>query len=429
MFRRPSLLLLGLAFLASVSATPSALDDRSLAGALDSYTKPLIDRGHLSGQLLVVRNGRIVLERSFGSANVEVGAAVTTETRFNIASVTKPMTSVVAIQLMDEGKLGLRDSIVRWLPGFPKGDSIRVEHLLRHRSGIPHEIVPDSEMIRPFSAAEVAERAQRRPLDFSPGARGSYSSGGFEVLACVLERTSGKSYRELVAERIFQPLEMTSTLHEDSRALMPGRATGYVLGPHGLENAPLRDFSALVGAGSVWSTARDLRRFVEAIVTGKLGENIRASFVRGARLDFNGRTGGFKAWALWDSASGVGAIFAGNVSSGAPDALKRDILRLVAGERVAPPALPVLRAKPTPVEDLRRWEGVYQIEHGPRLDVRVRNGALYSSDWVMLPTEDGGMFSPRDYGVVRAVPGADGKIARLDWKQGSDTYPAPRVAD
>jgi hypothetical protein len=362
-------------------------------------------------------------------ANAELSAAVTPETRFNIASVTKPMTSTVAIKLIDQKKLGLRDSLVRWLPGFPRGDSIRVIHLIQHRSGIPHEVVPDSEMTRPFTAAGVAERAKRLPLDFPPGSQSRYSSGGFEVLARVLERASGRDYGELLAERIFRPLGMEHTTHGDGRALMPGRAAGYVPGPGGLENAPLEDFSALVGAGSVWSTARDLHRFVEGVTGGKLGANIRYTFVTDGRLDFNGRTGGFKAWALWDSTSGVEAIFLGNVASGAPDALKRDVLRLASGESVTPPALPVLRGEGPPLEERRRWEGVYQIEHGPRLELRVLRGALYSNDWILLPTKDGGMFSPRDYGKLRGIPGANGKLARIDWTQGSETYPAPRTGE
>jgi CubicO group peptidase (beta-lactamase class C family) len=422
--------MLALVALATTSAAPPAPapGDRA-ARAIDTYCKPLAARGDLSGQLLVARNGKVVVERSFGMANAELGVAVTPDTRFNIASVTKPMTSTIAIQLIQEGKMGVGDSIARWLPDFPKGDSIRVTHLLRHRSGIPHRVLPDSEMTRPFTAAQVVERARRMPLDFSPGARNSYSSGGYGVLARILEIAGGASYGELLERRILRTLGMTHTVHGDSRAMMPGRAAGYVPGPRGIENAPLQDFSALVGAGSVWSTARDLHRFVDGIVSGKLGAGVRYSFAGGGSLDFNGFTGGFKAWAVWDSTSGIEAIFLGNVASGAPDQLKRDIARLAAGESVAPPVLPTLRADAAPVAELERWVGVYQLENGPRLELRVRNGALYSNDWVMRPAADGGMFSPRDYGVVRLVAAADGKPARIDWTQGSQVYPAKRVGD
>jgi CubicO group peptidase (beta-lactamase class C family) len=284
-------------------------------------------------------------------------------------------------------------------------------------------------MTHPFTAAQVVERAQRLPLDFPPGTRSSYSSGGYEVLARILEIAGGASFGELLEQRILRPLGMSRTLHGDSRALMPGRAAGYVPGPHGIENAPLQDFSALVGAGSVWSTARDLHRFVDGIVSNRLGANIRPALAGDGRMDFNGRTGGFKAWAVWDSASGIEAIFLGNVASGAPDQLKRDIARLAAGQSVPPPALPALRADAAPPAELRRWEGVYQIENGPRLELRVRDGTLYSNDWVMLPAQGGAMFSPRDYGEVRLVTGADGKPTRIDWTQGGEVYAARRVGN
>jgi CubicO group peptidase (beta-lactamase class C family) len=284
-------------------------------------------------------------------------------------------------------------------------------------------------MTRPFAAAEVVRRAMTLPLDFPPGSRSSYSSGGFEVLARVLELASGRSYAQLLDERVFHPLGMTHSSHADSRGLLPERAQPYVPGADGIENAAFQDLSGLVGAGSVWSTARDLHRFVEAVVTGKLGEGPRRSFAGDGELDFNGRTSGFKAWARWDSTSGVEAIFVGNLATGAPDALRSDLPHLVRGEPVAPLIFPELRRTPTPENELRRWEGVYQIEHGPRIELRVREGVLYANDWVMLPTADGGLFSPRDYGSVKAVQAENAKLERLDWRQGSDTYPAKRVGD
>ena len=427
MRRLPLALVLCCTILSRAGAAPAA--DAAVANAIDAWAKPLLARDQLWGQLLVTRHGQVVAERSWGKANAELGVPVTPETRFNIASVTKPLTSTIAIQLATEGRLRVSDSLARWFPDFPKADSITVSMLLRHRSGIPHEVVPDSEATRPFTAEELVARAKRLPLDFPPGARESYSSGGFEVLARVLERVSGKSYDALLEERIFRPCGMTHSSSADSRVLLPGRASGYVPVAHGIENAPLQDFTSITGAGSVWSTARDLSRFVDSLEAGRLGEGPRRSFDRGGRLDFNGRTGGFKAWVVRDSASGVAACFVSNLATGAPDALKSAILRLAAGVNVAPPVIPALAATAPSDAELHRWEGEFQIAGGgPHLSLRVRSGVLYSNDWVMQPTADGAMFSPRDYGLVRAVAGADGSIQRLDWTEGGEVYPAPRVS-
>src|SRR5262249_20101922 len=227
---------------------------------------------------------------------------------------------------------------------------------------------------------------------------------------------------------VFGPAAMAhSAADPDSRTILPGRALAYVPGPRGLENAPLQDFSALVGAGSVWSTARDLHALVQAIVAGRMVRGAKESYVRHGHLDFMGRTGGFKAWALWDSAGAIEVVFLSNLASGAPDALKRDVLALARGEPVPPIEFPTLRAEPLATSELRRWEGDDPIENGPHLRLSMRNGVLYSNDWALLPTSDGTMFSPRDYGVVRAVPGPDGRVASLDWMQGRDHYSAPRV--
>lgn len=415
-----------LAALAPAASHAAPLDPKALAAAVDAYAKPLVAGRQLSGQLLVSRHGRIVLERAYGWADFELRVPVTAETRFNIASVTKPMTTTVAFQLMAEKKLGYRDTLSRWLPDFPSADRITVEQLLRHRSGIPHEVVPDSEAIRPMTAAEVVERVRRLPLDFPPGEKSSYSSGGFSVLARVLELAGGKSYGELLEERLFRPLGMGHSSHADSRALLPGRARSYVPGPHGFENAPPQDYTSLVGAGSVTSTARDLHRFVQAVIHDSLTVEIRQSFLRGGKLSFNGRTNGFLAWATYDSASGLAVVFAGNLHTGAPELLKDAVPRLAAGEALAPPELPTA-GPPVAEAELRKLEGVYQIEGGPRIELRVRDGVLYANDWIMTPTKDGAFFSPRDYGTVKAVNGADGRFERLDWTVGSQTWPARRI--
>ncbi|MBI1796700.1 MAG: beta-lactamase family protein [Candidatus Eisenbacteria bacterium] len=320
----------------AVSASHSTTaSDARLVRTIDAYVKPMVDRGDLSGQLLVARNGTIVLERCYGFANRELGIPVTPESRFNIASVTKPMTTVLAIKLMEQKSIGYHDSIARWIPDFPKGDSIRVEQLLRHRSGIPHELVPDTLATRPRTAAEMVEIAKHEPLDFPPGSRSSYSSGGFTVLARILEIASGMDYPSLIERAIFMPLGMTHSRSANGIELLPNRVSVYMKGSHGIDNAPYQDFSGIVGAGSVWSTARDLHRFVQAIVTGALGASARQSLVRDRVLDFNGRTSGFTAFAEWDSTTGVEVIFAGNLLTGATEAIRHGIPPRCVGTRAS----------------------------------------------------------------------------------------------
>lgn len=409
-------------------APPAAkADDTRFARAVDAYAGPLVERGDLSGRLLVARGGTILFERSFGLANRELNVPITAESRFCVASVTKPMTLILALGMVADRTIGYRDSIARWLPDFPQGDHITIEHLLRHRSGIPHEIVPDSLATRPRTAAEMVALAARLPLDFPPGSKSSYSSGGFTVLARNLEIASGKSYATLLKDKILEPLGMTHTGHANAVELLPDRVASYVPGPRGVENAPLVDFSGLIGAGSVWSTPRDLHALVQAVVSGRFGPAVRQSLVRGGKLDFGGQVPGFRAYCDWDSSTGLEVVFAGNLSTGAPDLLRDAMPRLAAGESPTPPALPERATGAVAEETLRRYEGDFMLENGTRLRLRVHDGALWANDWLLVPTRDGAFYSPRDYGLVRGVAGADGRIERLDWTQRGTVYPAPRT--
>jgi len=246
-------LILGLGSAGAEAQEPAATPPREeVAPRIDAYVAPLDRVGHLSGNLLVVRGDDVVYERSLGWADVEHGVPNRPETRFNVASITKPMTVVVLIRLVERGKLSLQDPLSKWIPDYPHGETITVEHLARHRAGIPHRVTEAGEETLPRSAADMVELAARKPLLFEPGARHSYSSGGFSVLARVLELASGESYGSLLRRYVFAPAGMTQSAHADSRGVVPNRAAPYVLDVRGERvNARLQDLSFLVGAGSV----------------------------------------------------------------------------------------------------------------------------------------------------------------------------------
>ena len=264
-------LALALLALPARAATPDA---RRIARELDAYVRPLLATQQLSGNLLVARDAHILVERSWGEANRELGVSNAPETRFCIASVTKPMTLVLAIQLIQEDKLALADTLGKWIPGFPRGGQITVEHLLRHCAGIPHRVTTEKDETVPLTAADMVEYARRSTFLSLPGEKSLYSSAGYSVLARVLELASGQSYEELIRDRLFAPLGMAHSTHANARTLLPLRAASYVPGLHAIENAPLKDSSFLVGAGSIWSTARDLHRLLRAVASHRLGEGV-----------------------------------------------------------------------------------------------------------------------------------------------------------
>lgn len=406
----------------SPGPAPLAVEER-----VDAYVRPLAQAGELSGALLVAREGRVLYERAFGMASYELAAPNTPSTLFAVASITKPMTALVAIRLIEEGKLGLADPLARWIPGFPRGEEITVEHLLRHRSGIAHRVTEESEETVPRTAAEMVELAARRELLFEPGSQSSYSSAGYSVLARVLELAGGRPYGRLLEEIVLAPAGAVHSLHADRRRLLPGRALGHLRGAHGLLNAPLQDFSFLVGAGSVYSTPRDLLAIQQRLLAGGYGELARENLVREGGPRWNGATGGFRAFADHHAETGVTVIFCGNLVTGAIDLVRGDVPRIAAGEEVAPPEVPRYQAVTLTPAFQQRYEGIYQLRPGSEMELRFEGDDVRLGSWRLVPTSDRTMFSPQDYGRVQVVVGEDGAVEGLRWGESEEAPFFPRL--
>ncbi len=368
----------------------------------------------------------MLYERSFGMADYENGVPNTPQTRFGVASITKPMTAMIARQLMAEKKLSGTDTLQKWIPGFPAGDRITIDHLLEHRAGIPHRVTADDQEAVPRTAADMVELARHHKQLAGAGTQASYSSGGYSVLARVLEMASGRPYDALIAERIFGPAGMTKSTDATRAGLLRGRARSYVMWPDGVRNAPLKDLSFLVGAGSVYSTPRDLHRLVEAARAGQLGDAAREQVTARPRVSWNGSTNGFRAFLVSDNASGLTVALASNVMTGALDRIQADVPRLAAGEPVTPPARLVLKRAPLADAQLAAYAGTYLFGSTP-FTLTVTEGVLVSSGRVLVPNGDRTFLSLADYATVTVVTRPDGTVERLDWPAGDRVLTMPRA--
>jgi CubicO group peptidase (beta-lactamase class C family) len=396
------------------AAGPPAPDE--LAGRIDTYVRPFVEVGHLSGTLLVARGEDIVYEQSWGLANRELGVANTPDTRFCIASVTKPITIALVCRMAEQGKMLPDQAISTWLPGFPRGDEITVSHLLNHRACIPHRVTTAEQETVPRSAADMVELVSvAEMLPHAIGEKSVYSSAGFSVLARVCELASGMSYADAIDSLVFRPAGMTRSGHYDARTIVPDRAAPYFATRNGFVNGPLQDLSFLVGAGSVVSTPRDLHRMLRALLDGSLGDAARIALLREDGVSWNGVTNGFRAFVEYDKATDTAVIFAGNLITGATDYVRRDVPRIAAGEDVAAPPPLERQFVDVPEDVLRGYEGTFMDARGSEITMEVRQGQLYSSQWLLLPTSSTTFFSPQDYATVTVVFGDAGRVASLDW--------------
>jgi CubicO group peptidase (beta-lactamase class C family) len=248
------------------------LPDSQIANRLEAYLKPFVETGNLSGTILVARKGRVLFRRSYGMANYELQVPNSPETRFHIASVSKPFTAAAILQLQEQGRLSLADRVSRFLPDFTNGDRITLDNLLTHTSGIPdiNDLSDYDTFARsPHTLGQLIAKFAGLPLQFDPGSGYGYSNSNYNLLALVIEKVTGESYGEYLRKHVFDAARMKDSGHDGEAAhLIPGAASGYKpAGIAGYEKAPYLDWSTKTGNGSLYSTVDDLYHFDRALNT------------------------------------------------------------------------------------------------------------------------------------------------------------------
>jgi len=266
---RRTVLALFLAWLAS-SLRADALRDR-----MDAYVRRYVDAELFSGVVRVTKANRVVYENAFGLADRALGVQNTLQTKFQIASLSKPITAAAILLLVQEGKLTLDDKLAKFVPGFPNSDHITIEELLTHYSGLGDASAqPDyNEWSRfPQTTAALVERAKKVLRQSEPGTTYFYSNSNYHILAFMIEKVSGQSYGDFLEEKIFKPSGMANTAHRaKNETIVPNFADGYTpVSANGFERATYLDWTSKTGNGSIYSTADDLFRFHRALQTGSL---------------------------------------------------------------------------------------------------------------------------------------------------------------
>ena len=240
---------------------------------LSVLVERLHEAGQLNGTVLVAERGGVLFAGGAGLADASWGIPNGPDTRFRIGSVTKQFTAALVMQLVEEGRLALDAPVTRYLPEYPAtGDRVTLHHLLGHTSGVPdYTELPEFEReIQRASVTLDALVATFSGLDlaFEPGEGFAYSNSGYVLLGAVLERVTGRSYGDLLRERLLEPLGLDETAYDDGRTVFPSMARGYVRLGSTLEPAEYADASWAYSAGGIVSTVGDLHRWAEALYRG-----------------------------------------------------------------------------------------------------------------------------------------------------------------
>ncbi|MEM9300681.1 MAG: serine hydrolase domain-containing protein, partial [Pseudomonadota bacterium] len=380
-----------------------------LASRVEAYLEGYRITGNFSGQILIARDGEILLSRAYGHADPDALQLNNNETVFHLASVSRIFTSAAILLLVQEGRLGLQDPLSKHLPDWPRGDEITIHHLLTLSAGFPNiNSMARYPLWSQFSQTpeSLVKKFRDLPLEFTPGKRSVHSNSNYNVLALLIERLARRSYGQFLEEALFEPLGMQRTSHDgNGKQTVANEAIGFApVGLGGLEPAPTLDWSVKTGNGSIYSTAEDLYRFDRMLVAGSLltDASVRQTFTehfensgygwfivdRAGRTEvhINGRSPGFGTYWGRSVDEDVTVIVLGNIYNSVSTPIGRDLISMVLEE---PIETPILSREPIDPKLAKSLVGTYRMGpdfYVPNAEVQVttKDGHLFSrSAWLM----------------------------------------------
>jgi CubicO group peptidase (beta-lactamase class C family) len=363
---------------------------------MDQIVQSYVTAKQVMGAVLVARDGKVLVDKGYGYADLEWQIADTPETKFRLGSMTKQFTAAGILLLEERGKLSTDDLVKKYMPDAPAAwDKITIYNLLTHTSGIPNfTAFPDyrpSERT-PTTPALLVARFRDKPLDFQPGDNWSYSNSGYVLLGCLIEKISGQTYQNFIQENFFKPLGMNDSGYDSNSAIILHRASGYAPGPAGQVNAGYVDMSVPFSAGALYSTTHDLLRWEEALYGGKvispaalkkMTTPFKQNYACGLMVQtVNGHTvyehggaiEGFNSDMAYYPEEKLTLIALSNLNGNAPSSIVTQLEAVAHGEKV------VLQSERTGIavarDILTQYVGVYQLAPSINVNITLVDGQL-----------------------------------------------------
>ncbi|MBO9154033.1 serine hydrolase [Chitinophaga sp. GCM10012297] len=420
-------------------ATEAAFGQTSLYDSIiAAETRP----GMPGGVALIARNGRIIYQKAWGLANVELDVPMQNDMIFCIGSVTKQFTAIAVLRLHEQGKLSLGDELTKYIPDYAvNGRRITIEHLLTHTAGIPEarqRELPSSPVS--YGPGEVMATFKHIPVKAIPGETYSYSNHGYIVLGAVIERVTGMPYKTYLEKEFFQPLGMDQTFYEDRARIRKHRASSYVFTRSGmLENGPEAAGGSAASAGAIFSSVGDLLKWNNALVNGKLvkketlarawepyrlnngkftdyGYAWNTGELKGSKLiEHGGNAGGFMVHDMYFPEEKLFVAVFENYRGKLPELVATDLAAAALGKPLRYPALETDSAV------LEEYTGIYTDSSGAGRFITLRNGKLwYQREWSggfgLAPYGKDSMRFVNTSNTGRFVRDAKGRITGLEIK-------------
>jgi CubicO group peptidase (beta-lactamase class C family) len=326
----------------------------ALSKKMDMAVQAYVDRQEYMGSVLVVKHGRVLLNRGYGMADMEWGIPNAPDTVFRMGSITKQFTAASILLLEERGKLKIDDPVSKYLPDMPRSwEKITLYNLLTHTSGIPNNTeFPTFASFSgtPKTRTELLAEFRDLPLQFESGTQYHYSNSGYDVLGFVIERVSGQDWGTFLQQNIFGPVGMKQSRLGVDTMILPHRAVGYDFQKGEIIRAGYASLSVSFAAGAVHSTTGDLLKWEKALFGGKIlsaeslkkmttpnkeryGFGVEMGMVAGHRtVMHSGSIYGFQNYMTYFPDEDLNVIVLGNESGAAPTAIMKELSAIALGQ-------------------------------------------------------------------------------------------------
>ncbi|MCB0688707.1 MAG: beta-lactamase family protein, partial [Saprospiraceae bacterium] len=263
-------------FLYSFAYVNHKMDDppSELETFADSLFLANVDSAYIAGaSILVYQQGKMLLHKSYGYASLELSAPIPANASFEIGSVTKQFTAAAILQLVDQGKINLDDDLTKFIEFDTRGRKVTISQLLNHTSGIAsYTEVPEfwDLSIEQHERDTLLRVMEKHDFLFEPGEALIYNNSGYYLLGLIIEKVSGKSYEEYLAENIWNPLGMHNTYYCSNSRVVKNKVYGYNYSKEALLQKPYLDHTWPYAAGSLCSTTDDLLIWMQSLHQKKI---------------------------------------------------------------------------------------------------------------------------------------------------------------
>ncbi|HEX6427136.1 MAG TPA: serine hydrolase [Niastella sp.] len=373
---------------------------QDVAARIDTLLQAYSSLHKFNGTVLVAKGDNILFDKGYGYRNVATGVQHDKTSIFQIGSVTKQFTTAIIQKLQAEGKLNVQDAISKYFPQFPRGDSITIEHLMLHTSGIFNytndRSFMENEVTKPANREKMIATFRDKPASFSPGTNWQYSNSAYLLLGYIIESVTKKHYEQVVRDYIFKPLKMTNSGFDFTHLQRKEKSTGYfAFNEKDTLTAPTVDSSVSFSAGAIYSTTQDLFRWHQAlqkyIILTKAQEEkaytpVKNNYGYGWVIDslygkievtHGGGIHGFTSDFLRIPSDDICIVLLSNTSSPALHTIAKKIVAILYSK---PYEMPQARKAITlPEEKLKQYVGEYTINEKLQLSITLKDGELKAS--------------------------------------------------